>query len=75
VLFHPPRLIPGWGYFYLTCMTVFQVSYLLNLIDLMPTSTDLQAQSLIIGKSMPEQVKILKNFIYIIEVNKKLKNH
>jgi S1-C subfamily serine protease len=48
-----------------------KVSYLLNLIDLMPTTPDLQAQSLIIGKSMPEQVKILKNFIYIIEVNKK----
>lgn len=43
--------------------------YLLNLLDLMPTSLKLQSNSLIIGKTLADQVKTLKQFVYIIEVN------
>jgi S1-C subfamily serine protease len=46
-----------------------KVSYLLNLIDIMPTTPILQTQSILSGKSLSEQVKIIKNFIYIIENN------
>jgi S1-C subfamily serine protease len=46
-----------------------KVSYLLNLIDIMPTTPILQTQSILSGKSLSEQVKIIKNFIYIIEIN------
>lgn len=44
-------------------------SYLMNLIDLMPTPPKLQTISTVVGKPLTEQVKILKNFTYIIEVN------
>lgn len=46
-----------------------KVSYLLNLIDVMPTTPILQTQNTLNGKSLSEQVKIIKNFIYIIEIN------
>jgi S1-C subfamily serine protease len=46
-----------------------KASYLLNLIDIMPTSPSLQTQNTLSGKSLSEQVKIIKNFIYIIEIN------
>ncbi len=44
-------------------------SYLMNLIDLMPTPLVLQTKSSVAGKSMSEQVKTLKKFTYIIEIN------
>lgn len=44
-------------------------TYLLNLFDLMPTAPNLQTISSVIGKNLTEQVKTLKKFIYIIEVN------
>lgn len=44
-------------------------SYLINLIDQMPTSPKLQTISTVVGKSLQEQVKILKKFTYIIEIN------
>ncbi len=43
-------------------------SYLLNLIDLMPTPPKLQTVSSVAGKPLTEQVKILKKFTYIIEI-------
>jgi len=46
-----------------------KISYLLNLIDLMPTPPKLQTVSSVTGKPLTEQVKILKKFTYIIEVN------
>lgn len=44
-------------------------SYLLNLIDLLPTPLQLQIKSSLVGLSLPEQVKVLKKFTYIIEIN------
>ena len=44
-------------------------SYLLSLIDYMDTPPKLQSNSLVATKPLAEQVKILKNFVYIIEVN------
>lgn len=46
-----------------------KASYLMNLIDLMPTPPKLQAISTVAGKPLTEQVKILKKFTYIIEIN------
>lgn len=46
-----------------------KASYLMNLIDLMPSPPKLQTVSAVAGKPLPEQVKILKKFIYIIEIN------
>ncbi|MCC9061446.1 S1C family serine protease [Flavobacterium piscisymbiosum] len=46
-----------------------KASYLMNLIDLMPTSPKLQTISTVTGKPLTEQVKILKKFTYIIEIN------
>ena len=46
-----------------------KASYLMNLIDLMPTPPKLQTISIVSGKSLTEQVKILKKFTYIIEIN------
>lgn len=46
-----------------------KASYLMNLIDLMPTPPKLQTISTVSGKSLTEQVKILKKFTYIIEIN------
>lgn len=44
-------------------------AYLMNLIDLMPNPPKLQTISLVSGKPLTEQVKVLKKFTYIIEVN------
>lgn len=46
-----------------------KASYLMNLIDLMPTPPTLQTISTVAGKPLTEQVKILKKFTYIIEIN------
>lgn len=46
-----------------------KASYLMNLIDLIPTPPKLQTISTVSGKPLTEQVKILKKFTYIIEVN------
>jgi len=46
-----------------------KASYLLNLIDLMPTPPKLQTISSVTGKPLTEQVKILKKFTYILEIN------
>jgi S1-C subfamily serine protease len=46
-----------------------KISYLLNLIDIMSNTPKLQTISTISNKSLSEQVKIIKNFIYIIETN------
>ncbi|MBK9637730.1 MAG: trypsin-like peptidase domain-containing protein [Bacteroidetes bacterium] len=42
--------------------------YLLNLFESLSTYPKLQMSSNLINKALPEQVKLLKNFIYIIEV-------
>ena len=46
-----------------------KATYLLSLFDLMPTAPKLQTISSVTGKSLTEQVKTLKKFTYIIEVN------
>lgn len=46
-----------------------KASYLFNLIELMPNPPKLQISSMVSGKSLTEQVKILKRFTYIIEIN------
>lgn len=46
-----------------------KTSYLMNLIDLMPSPPKLQTVSKVAGKTLSEQIKILKKFIYIIEIN------
>jgi hypothetical protein len=46
-----------------------KASYLMNLIDLMPTPPKLQTISTVAGKPLTEQVKILQKFTYIIEIN------
>jgi len=44
-------------------------SYLKNLFDQLPISPKLQNISSVNGKSLAEQVKAIKKFTYIIEVN------
>lgn len=44
-------------------------SYLINLIDLMPTPPKLQTINSVSSKPLTEQVKLLKKFTYIIEIN------
>lgn len=46
-----------------------KISYLLNLFDALPTGPKLQTQNTLESKSLPEQVKTIRNFVYIIEVN------
>ncbi|MFN4881053.1 MAG: S1C family serine protease [Bacteroidota bacterium] len=46
-----------------------KASYLMNLIDLMPSPPKLQTISTVNGKPLTEQVKVLKKFTYIIEIN------
>jgi S1-C subfamily serine protease len=46
-----------------------KASYLINLFDLLPTTPKLQTISGVSGKTLTEQVKTLKKFTYIIEVN------
>lgn len=44
-------------------------SYLINLIESLPESINDLTANVLNGKTLPEQVKILKKYIYIIEVN------
>lgn len=44
-------------------------SYLLNLIDLMPSIPNMETVSTLNSNSLSEQVKILKKYVYIIEIN------
>jgi hypothetical protein len=44
-------------------------SYLMNLIDLLPTALKVETMSSISDKSLAEQVKILRRYTYIIEIN------
>ena len=44
-------------------------SYLTNLIDLLEYPPTLQQNSVVDGKSLPQQVKIINKFVYLIEVN------
>lgn len=46
-----------------------KASYLMNLIDLMPSPPKLSTISTVSGKPLTEQVKILKKYTYIIEIN------
>jgi S1-C subfamily serine protease len=46
-----------------------KASYLINLIDIMSVAPKLQTISLLAGKSLSDQVKLIKNFTYIIETN------
>lgn len=46
-----------------------KASYLLNLIDAIPNPPKLQTISILNGKQLSDQVKIIKTFTYIIEVN------
>ena len=43
-------------------------SYLMNLIELMEYPPTLQKISIVSGKSLPQQVKIINKFVYLIEV-------
>jgi S1-C subfamily serine protease len=44
-------------------------AYLMNLLDLLPTPPKLQTTSLVAGKPLTQQVKLIRQFIYIIEIN------
>lgn len=46
-----------------------KTSYLMNLIQVMNTSPNLPQENTISGKSLSEQVKYIKEFVYIIEIN------
>lgn len=46
-----------------------KVTYLLNLIDLLDTKTTLPEDNILNGKTLSEQVGMIKNFVYLIEVN------
>lgn len=46
-----------------------KITYLINLIDMVSPKIKLQSVSLLNTKPLTEQVKILKNFTYIIEIN------
>ncbi len=46
-----------------------KTSYLLNLIDIIPSTPKLQTLNTLAGKSLAEQVKIIRNYTYIIETN------
>ena len=43
--------------------------YLLNLIDILPQRIPNSTTSILVNKSLADQVKILKSFVFIIEVN------
>lgn len=45
-----------------------KVNYLRNLIDLLPVAPLLNTTNTLLNSSLSEQIKILKNFVYIIEV-------
>jgi S1-C subfamily serine protease len=44
-------------------------NYLMSLIDLLPVTPKLQVLNSLAGKSLTDQVELVKNFVYIIEVN------
>ena len=44
-------------------------TYLRNLIDALPTTITLPSVNSLTGKALTNQVKSIKNFVYIIEVN------
>ena len=44
-------------------------TYLLNLIEILPLPPKLQPINNLGGKTLSEQVKLVKNYTYIIEVN------
>ena len=46
-----------------------KTAYLINLIDIMFSNPKLQMASLLTDKSLSDQVKLIKNFTYIIESN------
>jgi S1-C subfamily serine protease len=46
-----------------------KASYLINLIEIMPSAPKLQTISTVASKPLTEQTKILKKFTYIIEIN------
>jgi S1-C subfamily serine protease len=46
-----------------------KASYLQNLFDIMSTAPKLQTVNTISTKSLPEKVKVLSNFVYIILIN------
>jgi S1-C subfamily serine protease len=46
-----------------------KVLYLINLIDLLPTAPKLQTVNSLNGKKLPDQVKMLENYVYVIEVH------
>jgi S1-C subfamily serine protease len=46
-----------------------KVSYLKNLIDLLPISTELNKNNTLSNLSLSDQVKLLNKFVYIIEIN------
>lgn len=46
-----------------------KANYLLNLISILQTPPKLPTSSILNGKTLSEQVKILQNFTYIIEIN------
>ena len=43
-------------------------TYLLNLIESLPTTPSLQKVNRLNDKILPDQIKIIKNFVYLIEV-------
>lgn len=46
-----------------------KTTYLLNLIDLLSEKVNSSKFNQLAGKSLPEQVKVIRNFVYIIESN------
>lgn len=46
-----------------------KLNYLLSLIETLPAAPKLQTVNNIFNKSLPEQIKAIKNFVYIIEIN------
>jgi len=46
-----------------------KTTYLLNLIDLLSEKVSPSKINQLTGKSLPEQVKVIRNFVYIIESN------
>jgi S1-C subfamily serine protease len=44
-------------------------NYLMNLIELLPVTPKLQVLNSLTGKNLTDQVELVKNFVYLIEVN------
>jgi len=45
-----------------------KASYLINLIELLPSPPELQTVNSLTGKTLTQQVELAKNFVYIIEI-------